>query len=396
MPAVLALLCLLAPALAAPSSSGSKVRCSGEEVECSWGCCPWGMYCCPCGSCGLDPGDCPCSQDTPFLLESAKRVALVKVPEDETTTRYPPCPQPCPGGCCPYQGWYCCTDYCQPTAADCPYSVETAHLVEMGRLLQESAKKVELVKVPRDQSTTPDPCPTWCPGGCCPMEGWYCCADSVYCTATAEDCPLAAENAQLVKMAKDQQCDGTLCPDGCCPEVNWACCPDWAYHCPDCPFAAKTAMLVEMAKDLYCEGTMCPVGLCCPEVGWYCCPDNMYCAATAEDCPFAAKTAMLVEMAKDQQCEGTMCPAGCCMGGTDWYCCTDFPWCAMIAEDCPGSPQSTIQPPLAATTANLVEMGKDQQCEGTLCPSGCCPEVGWYCCPDNPLPGCAPTAADCT
>ena len=36
---------------------------------------------------------------------------------------------------------------------------------------------------------------------------------------------------------------------------------------------------------------------------------------------------------------------------------------------------------------------KPLQCEGTECPAGCCPEVGWFCCPDNLY--CAATAADC-
>ena len=32
-------------------------------------------------------------------------------------------------------------------------------------------------------------------------------------------------------------------------------------------------------------------------------------------------------------------------------------------------------------------------CEGTQCPAGCCPYVGWACCPDNL--SCAETMADC-
>ena len=35
---------------------------------------------------------------------------------------------------------------------------------------------------------------------------------------------------------------------------------------------------------------------------------------------------------------------------------------------------------------------KALQCEGTECPTGCCPEVGWFCCLDML---CAATAADC-
>ena len=40
----------------------------------------------------------------------------------------------------------------------------------------------------------------------------------------------------------------------------------------------------------------------------------------------------------------------------------------------------------------LVQLEDDEQCEGTPCPAGCCPEKCWYCCPDY---WCAPTAADC-
>ena len=40
----------------------------------------------------------------------------------------------------------------------------------------------------------------------------------------------------------------------------------------------------------------------------------------------------------------------------------------------------------------LVPLDEDGQCEGTLCPSGCCPEKCWYCCPDE---YCVPTEAEC-
>ena len=32
-------------------------------------------------------------------------------------------------------------------------------------------------------------------------------------------------------------------------------------------------------------------------------------------------------------------------------------------------------------------------CEGTVCPGGCCPYEGWQCCPDNET--CAETMQDC-
>merc|ERR1712130_80152 len=41
----------------------------------------------------------------------------------------------------------------------------------------------------------------------------------------------------------------------------------------------------------------------------------------------------------------------------------------------------------------LAKMAANKQCDGTECPGGCCPYVGWYCCPDGMY--CAATAADC-
>merc|ERR1719153_966678 len=88
----------------------------------------------------------------------------------------------------------------------------------------------------------------------------------------------------------------------------------------------------------------------------------MYCAATAADCPFVAMKEKLVKMAAKKQCEGTMCPAGCCPE-QNWFCCADNMYCAATAAD------------------------------GPMCPAGCCPEQNWFCCPDNMY--CAATAADC-
>merc|ERR1711887_209589 len=79
---------------------------------------------------------------------------------------------------------------------------------------------------------------------------------------------------------------------------------------------------------------------------------------------------------------GTMCPAGCCPE-VDWYCCPDNMYCAATAADCP----------FVAKKEKLMKMAAKKQCEGTMCPAGCCPEVDWYCCPDNMY--CAATAADC-
>merc|ERR1712154_750866 len=99
---------------------------------------------------------------------------------------------------------------------------------------------------------------------------------------------------------------------------------------------------------------------------------GMYCAATAADCPFVAKKTALAKMAANKQCDGTECPGGCCPY-VGWYCCPDGMYCAATAADCPFVAKKTA---LAKMTAN-------KQCDGTECPGGCCPNVGWYCCPDG-------------
>merc|ERR1719187_2841188 len=90
----------------------------------------------------------------------------------------------------------------------------------------------------------------------------------------------------------------------------------------------------------------------------------------------------LVKMAAKKQCEGTMCPAGCCPE-VNWFCCADNMYCAATEADCP----------MVAMKEKLVKMAAKKQCEGTMCPAGCCPEVNWFCCADNMY--CAATEADC-
>merc|ERR1712029_332858 len=57
-------------------------------------------------------------------------------------------------------------------------------------------------------------------------------------------------------------------------------------------------------------------------------------AATAADCPFVAKKAVVEKMAANKQCDGTECPGGCCPY-VGWYCCPDGQYCAATAADCP-------------------------------------------------------------
>eukprot|EP00092_Neocalanus_flemingeri_P014971 GFUD01016168.1.p1 GENE.GFUD01016168.1~~GFUD01016168.1.p1 ORF type:complete len:148 (+),score=23.10 GFUD01016168.1:21-464(+) len=91
------------------------------------------------------------------------------------------------------------------------------------------------------------------------------------------------------------------------------------------------------------------------------------------------------------KCTGTMCPAGCCPF-VGWYCCRDNKYCASSASNCPSV---TTKEKLVKMAAMKTPEDEDDsaQCEGCCCPGGCCPQVGCYCCPDNMY--CAQTSADC-
>ena len=93
-------------------------------------------------------------------------------------------------------------------------------------------------------------CSTTCDSGCCPREGWFCCADGIYCAATESDCPTSGVGilaTTSVPLYDPNVCEGTSCPTGCCPEENWFCCAD-GNHCAMseeyCPSAA-----VELTGD---------------------------------------------------------------------------------------------------------------------------------------------------
>ena len=73
-----------------------------------------------------------------------------------------------------------------------------------------------------------------------------------------------------------------------------------------------------------------------------------------------------------EQCDGTLCPDGCCPE-YNWHCCPEF-LCAATADDCIRTAD--------ATRKSLIKMAALKDCEGTVCPEGCCPEVDWFCCPD--------------
>ena len=93
----------------------------------------------------------------------------------------------------------------------------------------------------------------------------------------------------------------------------------------------------------------------------------------------------LAQLNRSAQCDGTICPSGCCPE-PDWFCCPNTQYCASKPENCP--PGEIM----------LMAMTKEKKCEGSLCPGWgpdeCCNDPDYtYCCPDGPF--CAPTAQDC-
>merc|ERR1711874_686633 len=98
----------------------------------------------------------------------------------------------------------------------------------------------------------------------------------------------------------------------------------------------------------------------------------------------AVTTASLDRLQKTKQCEGTECPGGCCPE-VGWYCCPDNVYCAASAADCP----------FVARTSPLLALPAPRQCghHETDCPGGCCPLENGYCCPDAYY--CAQTAPEC-
>merc|ERR1712217_549696 len=96
--------------------------------------------------------------------------------------------------------------------------------------------------------------------------------------------------------------------------------------------------LQEVKQD--CPGTQCPAG-CCPNAGWFCCADNEHCAASEEYCKKINIAEKLIGMAAPKKhlqevkpdCPGTECPAGCCPN-VGWFCCPGDEYCAASEEYC--------------------------------------------------------------
>ncbi len=98
-----------------------------------------------------------------------------------------------------------------------------------------------------------------------------------------------------------------------------------------------------------------------------------------------------VDAEQCDNCDGTCCDGGCCPY-VGWYCCPDGLYCAATAADCPLVNKAEKLASLA--TKKSADDCNEQTCPGgTCCPGGCCPYDGWYCCPDGMY--CAATAGDC-
>ena len=156
--------------------------------------------------------------------------------------------------------------------------------------------------------------------------------------------------------------------------------------------AFASASNIPSTKDQECDiYPECPGGCCYGGFDWECCPGPepaLNCAPTLDDCPVVTKKIQLTQIAAPKQCDCCECPAGTdgpggCCPNVGWECCPDGLWCAPTLDDCP----------VVTKKIQLTKMAAPKQCDdGFLCPGGCCPNVGWFCCPEW---YCAPTAEDC-
>ncbi|XP_059085547.1 progranulin-like [Tigriopus californicus] len=141
---------------------------------------------------------------------------------------------------------------------------------------------------------------TQCGGGCCPIEGWYCCEGGHYCALGSSDCPgksnmvaplepVASLKPFLKAGDEPGLCeDGEFaCDNGCCPNMGWFCCEDGkncAASADKCPTVKRVKNFSALFKTTQCDGTVCPVG-CCPHQNWVCCEFESFCADQPTDCP---------------------------------------------------------------------------------------------------------------
>jgi hypothetical protein len=124
-----------------------------------------------------------------------------------------------------------------------------------------------------------------------------------------------------------------------------------------------------------CPGPICPQG-CCPMPGYVCCADNLYCAETAEDCPdvlrakLASKDSRFSSENLRKKSSNSLANSG------------------KVLEDVPvkttnaKTHRSTERHRRKLMTSKNSRISPED-CPGSACSRGCCPEPGWVCCPDN-------------
>jgi len=84
------------------------------------------------------------------------------------------------------------------------------------------------------------------------------------------------------------------------------------------------------------------------------------------------------------ECPGVECPAGCCPY-VGWVCCPDNINCASSFDFCPQ--KVSVLALIQRAFRNIQKLdvkSKAVDCTGgTLCPGGCCQHEGWFCCYDG-------------
>jgi len=176
-----------------------------------------------------------------------------------------------------------------------------------------------------------------CPGGCCPADNYVCCEGGYFCGATLADCPMVIQKDEVHAKELEQECEGEVCNFYFTIVKNYG--NLWINGEPD---VIEDGEEKEANQD--CDGTVCPGG-CCPNAGWFCCPGDEYCAASEEYCKKTDVAQKLITMAAPkrftggygkivkQDCEGTVCPGGCCPNA-GWFCCPGDEYCAASEEYC--------------------------------------------------------------
>lgn len=107
---------------------------------------------------------------------------------------------------------------------------------------------------------------------------------------------------------------------------------------------------------------------------------------------FSALAAPSIDSEDDLKCIFADCGTGCCQF-PNFVCCENGFECAFSYQDCTETRRSIVPlvPYPKQRVAPLVSSKDD--CSGVLCLHGCCPFLGFFCCPNADK--CAFTPDDC-